>query len=393
VKIAHCVRSLDPADGGLPAIAQRLAALQAELGHETVLVTHDDCTSAARLLKATKVASVERVEHRHVPRTSPAKMLGRSRNTLVSNALRDIEVVHLHGVWDPILSHVAATARREDIPYIVAPQGMLDPWSLRQKALKKQLALRLHYRRMLETAACVHVLHEDEARFARAVAPRCRTAILPNGVSLGEISTAMEAAGDDDYFQHRFNWPGDKTVLFLGRLHHKKGLDVLAESFAQLVGRLPAARLVVAGPDEGAQGDFERRIDQLGIADKVAVPGPIYGNERYAAMRSAACFALPSRQEGFSIAVLEALACEAPVVITPACHFPQVETTAAGAIANDPAAHAAAYERYLLRNDLRRQAGRAGKQLVESCFEWRSITRSSIELYQKCCDVALSAAS
>jgi glycosyltransferase involved in cell wall biosynthesis len=391
VRIAHCVRSLDPADGGLPAIAQRLAALQADLGHETVLVTHDDSASAARLLKATKIGWVERVEHRHVPRISPAEILRSHRNPHVSDALRDIDVVHLHGVWDPILSRIAATARRRDIPYVVAPQGMLDPWSLRQKALKKRLALRLHYRRMLEAAACVHVLHEDEAKFARAVAPRCRTAILPNGVSLDEISTAIEAAGDDDYFQRRFNWPGKKTVLFLGRLHYKKGLDVLAEAFAHLVRRQPEARLVATGPDEGAQVDFERRINELGIAEKVAVPGPIYGNERYAAMRSAACFALPSRQEGFSIAVLEALACETPVVITPACHFPQVETAAAGAIGDNPAAHAAAYERYFLRPDLRRRAGQAGRQLVESCFEWKAIARSSIELYLRCSDAALSA--
>ncbi len=183
--------------------------------------------------------------------------------------LEDIEVLHLHGVWDPILSCVAAAARHRGIPYVVAPQGMLDPWSLRQKAIKKQLALMLHYRRMLEKAAFVQALHDDECHFAKAVAPRCRVEILPNGVCLEEISLSHQSDGGVDYFESRFQWPGSKTVLFLGRLHHKKGLDVLGEAFALLVQRHTDARLVVAGPDEGAKVSFERQIDELGIASKV----------------------------------------------------------------------------------------------------------------------------
>ncbi|MBA3315521.1 MAG: glycosyltransferase [Planctomycetota bacterium] len=387
MRIGHCVRSLDPADGGLPVIAQRLAAAQSLAGEDTLLLTHDLPSRAATLLASTRVAGIDRVRHRAVPTLHPLAIVPEEKwGRSVSQAIEGIDFLHMHGIWDPMLAGIASAAQRQGVPYAVAPQGMLDPWSLRQRALKKRLALLIRYRTMVERAAFVHALHEEEARFARKTAPRCRTEILRNGISLEEFPLAASdpKADQEDYFEHRFGWPGTRTLLFLGRLHHKKGLDLLAEAFARLLLRRSDARLVVAGPDEGDRSAFERRIRALRLSDKVAVPGPIYGPEKYAALRSAACFTLPSRQEGFSVAVLEALACQTPVVITHACHFPEVEQCGAGyVVGNDPVEHANAFDRILADDDERSRRGRAGRTLVSSKYTWDHIARSAVALYHQ----------
>ena len=258
---------------------------------------------------------------------------------------------------------------------------MLDPWAMRQKTWKKRLALTLGYRRMLNDAAFLHFLNADERALAERLHLNSPTRVLPNGIFLEELDPLPEKGA---FRAAHPELAGARLVLFLSRLHYKKGLDFLADAFA-IVGREFAdAHLVVAGPDDGAKASFESQIARLGIADRVHLVGPIYAAQKLAALRDCDCFCLPSRQEGFSLAVTEAMACEAPVVISTECHFPEVKEFGAGIIAELNAAAIAAAIASVLRDPAAaRQMGQNGRNLVVSRFTWPKVAKEMIDNYRQ----------
>jgi glycosyltransferase involved in cell wall biosynthesis len=258
---------------------------------------------------------------------------------------------------------------------------MLDPWSMRQRRTKKQIALLLGYRRMLDRAAFLHVLNSDEKNLLEPRNLHDRRQVIPNGIFLEELSP-MPAR---DAFHHQLpEIAGKPYVLFLSRLHYKKGLDFLADAFAICASTNPELQLVVAGPDDGARLDFQQRIDRAGLTNRTHIVGPLYGPQKLAALRGAACFCLPSRQEGFSMAIAEALACEIPVVISKDCHFPEVAQVKAGFVVNLDASEIAKAILKIVNNPiLAAEMGRAGRQLIESRFTWARVAEESIQAYEK----------
>jgi glycosyltransferase involved in cell wall biosynthesis len=166
-------------------------------------------------------------------------------------------------------------------------------------------------------------------------------------------------------------------------LHIKKGLDILATAFRILASKRQDIDLVIAGPDDGAQADFERRIAEARLSHRVHLVGSLHAREKWTALRDATCFCLPSRQEGFSVAILESLASRTPVVVSEACHFPEVATVGAGEVVElDATALASALERVLSDATGRRRMGDAGRHLVEERFTWRRAAEKSIQDYQ-----------
>ena len=244
-----------------------------------------------------------------------------------------------------MLARAASVAAAAGVPYCVLPHGMLDPWSLLQKRLKKALSMRLFQRRMLDRAAFIHALNADERRFIDDLRIRAPLVVIGNGISPEEI----ERWRVPGRFRPRIPEIGDRPfVLFLSRLHAKKGLDVLARAFEILSALLPDVHLVVAGPNDGYESQFRQAILNAGLEDRVHVTGPHYGASKFEALADASCFCLPSRQEGFSVAITEALACGVPVAISEGCHFPEVAKVGAGRVLPlDPGAFAAAIDAIL----------------------------------------------
>jgi len=257
---------------------------------------------------------------------------------------------------------------------------MLDPWCLAQKAWKKRMALAFGWRRVLDRAAILHVLNGDERRLLQPLGLTCPVETIPNGVFLDELQPAVP----EDFFEREYGFPGEHAILFLGRLHYKKGLDYLVAAFEILHRSLPEKHLVVAGPDEGVRSVLARQIEDAGLENVAHLVGPLYGDQKCAALRSAGCFCLPSRQEGFSIAVLEAMACRLPVVISDACHFPEVAQCGAGhVVALDPNAIAEALHKVFENHEARRRMGNAGFQLVQSRYTWPKIAEQCVHAYEQ----------
>ncbi|MBC7782498.1 MAG: glycosyltransferase [Burkholderiales bacterium] len=381
LRILHVITSLDPAAGGPPNVLLRLAAAQAALGHSVATLSYGGAGIADRVAKdLANVPQSSRVENIYLERVGFIER----RFSLAARAKCDelvarFDIVHLHGVWDSVLRYAATAASKHRVPYMIAPHGMLDPWSLSQKKLKKRIALVLMYRRMLNRAAALHLLNADEESLLAPLRLTARKVILPNGIYLDEINPLPEPGS----FRKAHPALGDRPyVLFLGRLHFKKGLDYLAAAFAELAGKMLEIDLVVAGPDDGEGTNFQRAIAEAGLGARVHLVGPLYGRRKIEAFADAAVFCLPSRQEGFSVAIVEAMACGVPVVISRACHFPEVQGAGAGIITElRPLEIAGALGRVLSDQATRDAMGVAGRSLVSGKYTWASIAAKSIEIY------------
>ncbi|MGA2498842.1 MAG: glycosyltransferase [Tepidisphaeraceae bacterium] len=383
MRIVHVTATLDPSAGGLPAVAVRLAAAQSAAGHRVEMVSHSNAAIDGDVHRSMeRVPGGQNIVRHSVPiRNSLDWAVAFGSRRILPGIIRGADVVHIHGIWDPIVRWAGILAYRAGVPYVIAPHGMLDPWSLRQKRWKKKIVLFLAYRRFIERSAALHCLNETEKQLIVAGGFRCRYEVIPNGVFLNEIDPLPERGG----FARRFPaLQGRRFVLFLSRLHYKKGLDYLAEAFALLAGRFRDVDLVVAGPDGGAEADFRRQISQHQLAGRVHLVGPLYGPEKFEAIVDASCLCLPSRQEGFSIAITEALGCGTPVVISRQCNFPEVAASKAGIETElDAPVIAGALSRLLEDPELMRSMGRAGRALVEERFTWPKVAELTLDLYSR----------
>ncbi|MEX2217388.1 MAG: glycosyltransferase [Phycisphaerales bacterium] len=395
MRILHVICTLDPRHGGPPAVAARLAAAQAALGHKVSIATFrryhaaDTYEPAERALAETPGSRAVGV-HWLPDATRAERLVGTISRRRLPSIVGRAEAVHLHGVWEPMLVVAARAARRAGIPYVVRPAGMLGSWALGRRSLKKRVALALVYRRMLDRARAVQALNADEAENIRPLGLRAPVRIIPSGVFPEELEKrAGGAAGAGGAGSSAGVLPGSLAaaaghpyILFLSRLHKAKGLDLLADAFAAVAGEFPEWHLVAAGPDFGVGPALRARVERLGLAGRFHVPGAVYGKEKGALLAGAGVFALPSEHEGFSMAIVEALARGVPVVISRECHFPEVSEVGAGIeTAREAGAIAGALRAVMSDAGARERMGAAGRALVRERFTWPVVAGRCVEVY------------
>lgn len=359
----------------------RLAGAQAHLGAQVTIAAlepalkHDDILAAY-----IPVIGFSKIAIEYLSRGGTIeRLLARQAGTRLKFLANEHDVIHIHGVWRPHLLEATRVARQLRRPYVISPHGMLSTWSMTQKKLKKQFALSLGWKTALERAAFLHVLNPDEERAVSSVCRPNKLLILPNGINMDELS----ARQNTESVWERFPYLRETAyVVFVGRLHYSKGLDILAHAFAQVARVIDKVHLVVIGPDFGASNAFRSDIRRLGIASRVHVLGGIYGADKLALIQHASCFCLPSRQEGFSMAIIEAMAMGLPVVISDACHFPEVSTEAAGLVVKlDDTAFAQAILSLLTDEATRMRQGANAHHLASSRYQWKSIAQGFLQSY------------
>lgn len=291
-----------------------------------------------------------------------------------------LDVLHLHGIWNFPSLAALLWRRASGRPLVISPHGMLDPGALRFSPRKKRIAAAVYEAANLRGAAAIHVLNEAEAQAVRGFGIATPVAVIPNGVELPDA--AVLAARD---------WSPEtpRTLLFLARIHPKKGVSELIAAWRILLDTAPAVtrrwRLVLAGWDDGGLVEEARRqIAALGLGEHVTLPGALFGEAKSAAFASAHAFILPSRSEGLPIAVLEAWAYGLPVFMTAACNLPGgFAADAAIRIETDPVALAATLARDLAGDYARLRAiGANGRALVERDFTWDRAVDAYAALYR-----------
>jgi glycosyltransferase involved in cell wall biosynthesis len=196
----------------------------------------------------------------------------------------------------------------------------------------------------------------------------------------------MENLPDKNTFENTYpQLKGKKVILFLGRIHPKKGLDILAEAFGKIIRKQHNASLLIVGPDSDSyRSKIEKILAREGVLDKAIFTGTLTGNHKLAALSRADIFVLPSHSEGFSMSILEAMGCGLPVVITKQCHFPEVEQMQAGKIIDGDATELSEIIMELLNNpQLCRKMGKAGQKLVRDKYTWDEVADKMIGVYEE----------
>jgi glycosyltransferase involved in cell wall biosynthesis len=289
--------------------------------------------------------------------------------------------VHIHGLWQAQTRRGARAAIAARVPYLVAAHGMAEPWALRHKALKKKVYTALIEGKNLRRASCLHALSRPEIGHLRAIAPGTPVCFVPNGVDLAPLGDLPPRTRLESEFPEL---AGKFLLLFFGRLHAKKGLDLLAQSFAEIHSDYPDLHLLLAGKDDGALAPFLRRITDAGLASRVTWVGHVAGERARQVWGAADAFILPSYSEGFSMAILEALACRLPVVITTACHFPELSGAGGGIVVAPTAPDVTRGLRSLLERTPaeRAELSRRGRELVERNYTWEQQGQRLANVYR-----------
>ena len=279
-------------------------------------------------------------------------------------------IIHDHGIWLPSNHAVAVTSRRCKIPRVVTPHGMLEPWAWQYKAWKKRLAWFLFQDRDLKTAQVLHATATSEAMNLRKFFPDVPIAMIPLGIDLPPASPPPPKISQ-------------KTLLFLSRIHEKKGLLNLVEAWAQL--QPQNWQLVIAGPNEkGYQGIIEKRIEALKLTETISFPGEVVGDPKWELYRQADLFVLPTLSENFGIVVAEALACETPVITTKGAPWSELEAHRCGwwiDIGVTPLVETL-QQAMSLSDGERVEMGKRGRMLIESKYTWKQTTQQMLDVYQ-----------
>ena len=380
----HFVQSLEPLQGaglGQAALSLHLA-MRGKSGQSSVDSSQfqEDSRSPNSVLLSTRAADFERTWPDVIQgvRKGPAKVFyAPELRQLAAVAVEQAEWFHGHGLYVWTNMWLGGEARKRGKPLVYHPQGFFDPWILRRSRGKKRIA---HW--LFEDANIKHVrwwraVSNKEAEQIRAVVgAHAIVHVIPNGVDLDEVDSFQFSVGSGEAEPAWAERKRPKRLLFLSRIHAKKGLDLLVSAWGKLTKEFPDWELLIVGPDEGGyQATVEKMIADCGCGETCWIHPAVSGAEKHALLRTADLFVLPSYSEGFPMAVLEAAAHRIPVVQTDECNFPEL-TAAGGAWECRPERDAVEKElrKALTAEDSERaEKGLRGRELVERSYCWDQI--------------------
>jgi glycosyltransferase involved in cell wall biosynthesis len=331
MKILHVIRSVNPAGGGPIEGVRQLSAVNMSLGHTVEVASLDPPDAPFIPDHAFRVHAIG-------PAWRNYGYCSRFMPWLRENA-PNFDIVIVNGIWQYQSFCVWRALHKGETPYIVYTHGMLDPWFKHKyplKHLKKELYWPLATYRVLRDARAVMFTSEEERVLARQSFRRYRCNEVV--VKYGTAGSKGDPLADVEAFYGRYpQLRGKRLALFLGRLHEKKGCDLLLEAFAKELAPDADWHLVMCGPDQvGWQSALEAQAKRLKIAGRVTWAGMVSGATKWGALSAAEIFVLPSHQENFGIVVAEALSCGTPALISDKVNiWREVAGGGAGIVARD----------------------------------------------------------
>jgi glycosyltransferase involved in cell wall biosynthesis len=376
-RVLHTVGSLRHTAGGP---ARSVQGLVAALGAET------DVTPCLLSFTPGDQAWLPGVQHFQAARSGGYRGALMAARALIDHARPDL--IHIHGIWSAGSHASAVCARQRAIPYCIAPRGMLEPWALNIRRWKKRLALWLYQRRDLRGASLLHATSAAEAaQFAR-LGFRQACIVSPNGVNVPARMPPQATRHD-----------GRRRVLFLSRIHPKKGLLELVAAWAEIKAgenNAPAGAprwlLEIAGTDaDDYQRVVRKEVAMRGLSQSVVFSGPLDDERKWESYRRADIFVLPTRSENFGIVVAEALYAGVPVITTRGAPWAELEGSGKAAtgrcgwwIENGVVPLTKALRQAMSLSDEERHAmGRQGRALVENAYVWPPLAREMAQAYRE----------
>ncbi len=377
MKILHTIRSVNPEGGGVIETVKQFSRVMERRGHPVTIASLD----------AQGDSWVKECPFR-VEALGPARgNYGASPNFVpwLRGHAREFDAVIVNGLWQHHSFGVWRALRGTGQRYFVFPHGMLDPWFKRTyplKHLKKWMYWPWAEYRVLRDAEAVLFTCEQERRLARESfwLYRCNERVAPLGISapMGEPTAQREL------FLNSFpECRGKRIILFLGRIHEKKGCDLLIEAFARIVPRHADLQLVMAGPEQQNDARWRELASSLGMSNRITWTGMLSGDLKWGSLHAAETFVLPSHQENFGIAVVEALACGVPVLISREVNIWRevVENGAGFAEPDSVAGTTELLQRWLALTSIQREAMRtAARRCFAERFEIEEATEHLLML-------------
>jgi len=387
VRVLHVIPSVSPRRGGPSlAVLAMVRALRAQSVEAEIATTDDDGEGVL------SVPLGERIEHEGVPvrffrRYSPSLRTVREfaysgpLARWLDAAVAGYDLLHVHAVFSYPSTRAMSTARQRGIPYLNRPLGQLCEWSLRRRAWKKRAYLALVERANLNAAAAIQYMTEQEQQEAQPLGLRAPGFVAPHGIDLPNLLPDARAQ-----LRQRLGLPVDaKIVLFLSRVHPKKGLELLIPALTRLQDESTYFVLVGNAEPPEYEAEVERMLAAAGMAARTRRVPFATGEWKQILLQGADVFALTSHSENFGLAVVEAFATQLPVVVTPGVALAeQVRRHQLGEVPSlDEADIAAALRRLLGQAERRAEIGRHARRLVEQEFAWPAIAARIGQEYRR----------
>ena len=360
MRLLHYLPSLDRTSGGTTAYMQLLAAELGKLA-ELHIVTHPSPNPVP-------------VANARVHYVSPSLLGGMKRQW--RRLLDDVrpDFVHVNGCWMPQCVLAQRWAQQAGYKVVLSPHGMLEPWIMSRHYWTRKLpALWLYQKRAVVLADYLHATAESEKDNLLRLGYNAKIAVIPNGIEVEGV-------------EMKPSWKRTGKILFLSRIHVKKGINFLIEAFAALKELSTGYELLVAGEGEQAYvAELEQLAMRLGVNDRVHFVGGVYGDEKWRLFREADVFVLPTYSENFGIVVAEALACGTPVITTKGTPWQELETCSCGWWTEvGTQGTVRALSSFFQKSEAELEVmGRNGRLLVEAKYSSRKMAEDMMRLYAK----------
>jgi len=293
--------------------------------------------------------------------------------------LYSYDIIHTNTLFAPIVSITHWLCRWQNIPYIITPHGMLEPWALQYKSAKKQLYYRWIEKPALSQASAIQTLAPSESENIQKLG-FTHSYVIPNGIHRDELA---DLAAPELFYQGFPETQNKHLILFLGRIHPKKGLDILAPAFGKLHQQFPETHLVIAGPDHiGFLPTVQRYFEQANCREAVTFTGMLTGKLKSSALAAANIYIAPSYSEGFSMSILEGMASGLPCIITKGCNFPEAEQAQVAKVVDmDSSAIALAMQECLSEPAKAQEMGDHAREFIFEHYTWDQVAAKLLKLY------------
>lgn len=362
MKIIHFVPSIDRTSGGVGSYMQLLAK---ELGKlcELYIVT----------AKTEHQLKIENAKIRYIPcNIGQYSTMKKEWNAILDEIKPNL--VHVNCCWMPCCTLIQKWAQKKNYKVILTPHGMLEPWIIKRHYWTKKFpALLLYQRKAIIKADYIHATAESEKNNLLNLGYNDKIKVIANGI-------------DVDSIHIKSSWKINKKILFLSRIHIKKGIEFLLEAVAELKGQLEGYTIYIAGEGENNYiQNLKEKAESLGINNLISFCGGVYGEKKWELFRQADLFILPTYSENFGIVVAEALASGTPVITTKGTPWQELEMEHCGwwtEVGSESTTNA--LKSFLSCNETElEQMGKNGRQLIERKYSAKKMAKDMITLYQK----------
>ncbi len=386
MKILHVAHFFYPclSAGGVVNASYQIARMQAR-DNSVKVISSDACKERLKFEESRYDVDIDGIKVDYFKNISNRFKLATMLDTplgaifRIKKQIRDFDVVHVHEHRQTLSIIACYFARRYGIPYVVQAHGSVLPFF--QKEGLKNIFDKVFGFKILHGASKVFALTEvEKEQYLKMGVEEDRIEIVPLGINIEEYSDLPE----EGIFREKFNISkDDKLIIFIGRVHEIKGLDLLIDAFKELADSEDDVKLAIVGPDDGYMDALNLRIAECDLSDKVIVTGPLYKSEKQEALVDCDLFVMPSKYESFTTSGLEAMACGKPLVLTKNNHIHDwVDGSVGLACDDDKMSLKDAMAEVLFDEELSKKFGMNGRRLIQEKYNWDMINEQILNIYE-----------